>query len=93
MGVDFLDMVIELERLFTVRIEPDDLHSIWMISDRKDCTAGELHDLVCRKCISCGVPVPRSSWNRVKIALVKSAGVKPSEITRDKWLRRDLQMY
>jgi hypothetical protein len=69
-GVDFLDVVLELEKLFDVRIEPDDMLPTWT-SQKNDCTVGDLHEIVCRKCLASGVTVPRSSWNRVKIALVK----------------------
>ena len=92
MGIDFLDVVLELETLFDVRLEPGDILPA-RTSRKNDCTVGDLHEIVCRKCLACGVTVPQSSWNRVKIALVKSLGVSPSEVTRDAWLRRDLQFY
>lgn len=89
MGVDFLDLSMELEKRFGVRIEPDDVLTLWT-SHENDCTAGQLHDLVCGKCRELGLIVPRSSWNRVKIALVNSLGVYPSEIKKDTWLKREL---
>ncbi len=92
MGIDFLDVVLELETLFGVRLEAYDILPTWN-SQMNDCTVRDLHDIVCQKCLASGVKVPRSSWNRVKIALVKSLGVSPSEVTKDAWLRRDLGFY
>jgi hypothetical protein len=91
-GVDFFDVALELEELFGVGIEPDDLLPVWRLNGN-DCTAGDLHELVCKKCLAAGVSVPRGSWNRVRIALVKGLGVSPSEVKQDAWLRRDLQFY
>ena len=92
MGIDFLEVAIELEEQFGVRIEPDDLAKVWA-TGKNDCTAGQLHELVCRKCQSCGIPVPRSSWNRVKFALSSALGISPARITTGARLRGDLEFY
>lgn len=89
MGLDFLDLSFELEKQFGVRLEPADLVDEWM-AHGGDCTAGHLHKVVCDKCLANDLPVPRGSWNRIRIALVKTLGVAVSEVTRDAWLRRDL---
>jgi hypothetical protein len=90
MGIDFLDVAMELEKQFGVLIEPDDILDLWKLHEN-DCTAADLHDVICRKCKMVGVPVPRRSWNRVKSSLVRSLGVRPSQVKRDAWLRRDLR--
>jgi hypothetical protein len=92
MGVDFLDLSFEVEKQFGIRLEPDDLRPVWM-THGGDCTVGNLHDLIVEKCRSANVPVPRTSWNRLRIALVKSLGVRVDRIKRDAWLRRDLDFY
>jgi hypothetical protein len=88
-GIDPIDLYLNVERRFGIRIDYDDVSSIWR-SQGNDCTAGQLHDVVCKKCAECGVKVPRSSWNRLKLALVDTLGVKPSEVTKEAWLRREL---
>ena len=92
MGVDFLDLSFEVENQFGIRLEPDDLWPVW-IAHGSDCTVGDLHDLIVENCRSANVSVPRTSWNRVRIALVKSLGVRVGRIKRDAWLRRDLDFY
>jgi hypothetical protein len=89
MGVDFLDLSFQVEKQFGVRLEPDDLRDEWM-ANGGDCTAGHLHDVICEKCRASGLPIRRGSWNRLRIALVRTLGVSVSEVTRDAWLRRDL---
>jgi hypothetical protein len=91
-GVDFLEVSIELEKHFGVRIEPDDIVPAWT-AHSNDLTAGEFHDIVCKKCVAFGIKVPRSSWNRVKLAIARALGIRPSSIRKDAWLRRDLQFY
>jgi hypothetical protein len=53
-GIDALDLYLSVERRFGVRIVNEDLLSIWR-SQANDCTAGQLHDVVCKKCLECGV--------------------------------------
>jgi len=89
MGIDFLDVSFEVEKQFGGRITPDDVLPVWN-SHNGDCTVEEFHDMIFHKCISCGVTVPRSSWNRVKIILVKTLGVAVEEVKKEAWLRRDL---
>jgi hypothetical protein len=89
MGIDFLDLSFELEKQFGVPLEPADLIDIWR-TQGNDCTAGQLHEIMCDKCCRICLPVPRSSWNRVRIALVKTLGVSVREVTPGAWLRRDL---
>lgn len=93
MGLDFLDVVFEIEKQFGVRICAADLtESEEWDASKNDCTAGALHRIICRKCEEEGVPVPRSSWNRMRIALMKSAGVAADEIKEGAWLVHDLDM-
>ena len=89
MGVDFLDFSFEIEKQFGVRLEPADLIDQWN-ANGGDCTAGQLHEIVCEKCRDSGVAVPRSSWNRIRVALVRALGVRVKEVKPDAWLRRDL---
>jgi hypothetical protein len=89
LGLDFMDFVLEVEAYFGIRFQAEDLRPTWELRGN-DCTVGELHDLICRKCIESGVKVPRSSWNRVRICIVKSAGVDFDEVKPAAWLRKDL---
>ncbi len=91
MGVDFYSVMLELERQFGVRLEASDIRPEFGTSER-DLTAGRLHDLVCSKCQSLNIPVPRSSWNRVRIAIAKSLGIKVKLVRRETWLRRELDL-
>jgi hypothetical protein len=89
-GIDFLDVSFELEKQFGVRLEPEDLLPVWTARGN-DCTVADLHDVVVQKCRLMNLRVPRSSWNRIRIALVKSLGVPVREMKRDAWLRKDLE--
>jgi hypothetical protein len=90
MGLDFVEMSIELETLFGVPIEAEDMEPVWAAGGG-DCTAKDLHDLVVRKCQASGVTVPRSSWNRVRLAMARAIGVSPYKIKPETLLKRDLQ--
>jgi hypothetical protein len=54
MGIDALDLYLSVERRFGVRIDNEDLLSIWR-SQGNDCTAGQLRDVVYKKCLKRGV--------------------------------------
>jgi len=90
MGLDFIDTSFEVEKLFGIRLEHEDLLPVWTARGN-DCTVSDFHDVVVNKCRSMNVPVPRSSWNRIRIALTKSLGVRIHRITRNAWLRKDLE--
>ncbi len=93
MGLDFLDVAFEIEKQFGVRISASDLvESDEWDALENDCTAGALHRIICRKCELEGIPAPRSSWNRMRIALMKSAGVGADEVKDGAWLVHDLDM-
>lgn len=93
MGVDFLDIAFEIEKLFGVRITPADLfESPEWDHDKKDCTAGALHRVICQKCEAAGLTVPRSSWNRMRLALMRAVAVAAEEVQEEAWLIRDLGM-
>jgi hypothetical protein len=89
MGLDFVEVSLEIESLFGVRLEPEHLLEVWQ-SHGNDCTVGEFHAAVCQLCEDSGRPVPRSSRNRVRVALARATGISPAKITMDAWLRRDL---
>ena len=89
MGVDFLDLSFEVENQFAIRLEPDDLRSVWMAHDN-DCTVGDLHDIIVQKCRSANVPVPRNqlesppncAWsNRLGCGSVRSSATRGCEET------------
>ncbi len=90
MGLDFYEVVLEVEKEFGVQIAFDDLETVWN-ANNGDCTVAEFHDVVCRKCLESGVPVPRSSWNKIRLVFVRALRVKVNEVRRDVWLRRDLE--
>lgn len=89
MGIDFLDFAFAIERQFGVRLDVADLLDDWR-ANGNDCTVGRLHEIVCDKCRKSGLPVPRSSWNRIRIALANSLGCKVSQITPGAYWRREL---
>jgi hypothetical protein len=93
MGLDFLDVAFEIEKQFSVRITPADLTESpeWDV-EKNDCTAGGLHRIICQKCEAEGIAVPGGSWNRMRIALMKSAGVDADEVKEKAWLIQDLDM-
>jgi hypothetical protein len=91
MGIDFQDVSFRLEKLFGVRIEAADWQSAFQ--GKMDFTVGELHDLVVAKCKSQGVKVPRSSWNRVRVALCQVSGTSPKKMRRETLLLKDLEFY
>jgi hypothetical protein len=88
-GLDFFEASIEIEKLFGVRLEPDHIIPIWQ-SKNNDCTVGDLHDIVSQLCLSSGLKVPRSSRNRIRLALARALAVSPRKIDMGTWLRRDL---
>jgi hypothetical protein len=92
MGVDFLDLSFEIEKQFGIRLVPDDLLPIWTARGN-DCTVADLHVTVVEKCRSANLKLPRSSWNRIRIAVVKSLGVAVKEVTPEARMRKDLGFY
>jgi hypothetical protein len=84
------DTSFALEQQFGVRLDIHELRNEWN-ANGNDCTAGRLHEMVCDKCRDSGIPVPRSSWNRVRVALVRTLGVAVAEVKKDAWLRKDLE--
>lgn len=89
MGMDFVDFFYRLEKLFGIRLEPEDLFDEWR-QNGNDCTAGRLHEIMCEKCRQKALPVPTSSWTRIRLAIARTLACPVKDVKREVWLRRDL---
>lgn len=89
MGLDCLDFTLQIEMLFGVEIGETDLPKL-VRSSATDWTAGELHAWVVRICHDRGIPVPPSSWTRVKLALARVTNQSPRIIQPGTWVIKEL---
>jgi hypothetical protein len=89
MGIDFEDVSFRINEHFGVRLEVEDVADVCRENDF-DCTAGQLHDIICEKCRRRGIPVPISSWTRIRLVLASTLSRRVKEVKRDAWLRREL---
>ena len=93
MGMDFLDFSFRTEKSFGIKITGGDFDELLRhCRIPTDVTAGELHDWLVELCREQGVPVPPSSWHRVKLILAKTVSITPRRISRDTLARKDLGM-
>lgn len=90
MGIDLLDVSFRVERVFGVSPRGEHYNQLCLQHDPPDFTAGELHDLICKLCRAEGKPVPYSSWSRLRLVLVDTLGVNPSQVLKDARIIRDL---
>jgi hypothetical protein len=56
----------------------------------REITASDLHAFVVAVCRDVGVPIPPSSWTRVKLALAQTVGESPRRVHPDTLIVRDL---
>ncbi len=89
MGLDLLDFSLHIETSFGVKIGQSDYPKL-VRSSTTDLTAGELHAWVVRLCNDRGIPVPPSSWNRVKLALARVTNKSPRIIHPNTWIMKEL---
>lgn len=89
MGVDFLDFNFRLEKQFDIRLTSA-IWTEWFPSPRRDITAGEVHESICKVLIAQGKPIPPSSWHRVKLCVARTAGKSPLLVNPQSLLRADL---
>ena len=90
MGLDLLDFTFRIEKSFGLKL---DRRIAWEhLPKRKpaDWTIEELHDWVVQLCVDQSIPVPRSSWNRIKLVLVDVTGKSPKLIRRGTFVVREL---
>ncbi|HVS69935.1 MAG TPA: hypothetical protein VHQ47_01625 [Phycisphaerae bacterium] len=90
MGIDYVDLVFQLEKRFEVRIgrgEGPDLS----VEAFRELTAGDVHEWMVGLLKKRGREAPWSSWNRVRAAIGMVAGKSPMEIRRGTRLRGDLK--
>lgn len=97
MGVEMLDFTFRLEKRFGIKIGRDEMKllesAIFPLRGHlkpPDLLAGEVHNWVVALCEAQGIPVPHSSWNRVRIALSQTSGRPPQAIRPETFLARDL---
>jgi hypothetical protein len=92
MGVDFLDLVCRIETEFDITVQHAELDELFLRHDPPDVTAGQLYVFVCSKCREAGIPVPHSTWNRLKLVIWRSGtgGARIGDIRKGSLLRRGL---
>lgn len=94
MGIDLLDVSFRLERLFGVRIRPDQFSKLALRNDPPDIKVGDLFDLIRSE-------IPRSGildleqdadilWPIYQRALSDALGVDLDEVTKGRGLIHDL---
>ena len=91
MGIDALDITFRLEKRFGIKTSRDDLKA-FENTDWSAFTAGFLHDLICEKLRQAKRPIPRSTWNGVRLDIARGIGISPLLIRREQRLIQDLGM-
>lgn len=94
MGLDILDMVFRLERCFGIKISRNDLDKMFRNNDPPDVAIGELFDFVSNRADRGGVIDSEMdadpTWTMFQHAIPGSLGIDPEEISKGRWLIRDL---
>ena len=90
MGLDILDLVFRLERTFGIKIRREDFDQMC----GTDVRVGELFEFVRSKAVLGGVLDAEldaeTLWFLFQRAVSDSMGVEPGEVTKDRWLIREL---
>ena len=92
MGVDWLDIVLRIEKSFGIKIQRGDdkrLLRMPVVPNKTGARCGDLHDMVLRLCEEQGVKVPPSSWTRVKLCIMRACKAKAKRVRKDAWLHDD----
>ena len=89
MGLDLLDFTFRVEKSFGMKIHRADYDRLPRRTPF-DVTAGEMHDWIVQLCKERGVPVPFSSWNRIRRVLTDVTGKSPKLIHPETFLVREL---
>ncbi len=102
MGLDLLHMVFRLERLYGIRLSHEDMTSLWVQADPPndrywaDIRVGDLYDLVLARSRLGGDSLldpeldAELSWSLFQHALAEALVIDAGEVTKDRWLYRDL---
>jgi hypothetical protein len=96
LGIDILDLVFRLERRFGTKISRSDLDELIGANDPPDILVGALFDFVRKRANPSGVfdeeMDAESLWPIFRREVSDSLGVEEDEVTKDKWLIRELGM-
>lgn len=91
MGLDAVEIALEIEDRFDVTFEPGDWEALG--TDRfGDFSAGALHFLVGVKLREAGKPIPPSLWHGIQLVLARALNKRPLQIRPDSRLIADLGM-
>ena len=94
MGVDLLDVVFRLERTFHIEISRSEFIALFDGNGPSDISAGSLFELVRSKAIRTDAfdedLDAEILWLMFRRALSDSLGVDSEDITKDRWLIREL---
>lgn len=96
MGLDLLDLVFRLERRFGTKIRRAQLDELIGANDPPDILVGALFDLVRQTAKPGGLfdeeMDAESLWPMFQREVSDSLGVDEEEVTKEKWLIRELGM-
>jgi hypothetical protein len=90
-GIDWLDILFRLERLFQVTFEKADFEAI-PPDHRQELTAGGLWAIVAAKLSAAGRPLPKDGWDKFVTALTEALNVKRTCVRPESRLYRDLHL-
>jgi hypothetical protein len=93
MGIDSLDILFRLEKSFNVKIARGDTERLLaqaVTPGKTGVRCGDIHVMVLKLCAEQGLPVPSSSWTRVKLCIMHGCRAKAKKVRRDAWLVDDV---
>jgi hypothetical protein len=93
MGVDWLDMAFRIEKSFGIKVrkgDPERLIPTPRLFGKQGARCRDLHEMVVRLCIEQQVPVPHSSWTRVKLCIMRACRARAKKVRPEAWLVDDV---
>jgi acyl carrier protein len=81
MGLDSVELVLEVEKAFKITIPDKEATQIRSV--------GELYDSILAKTADRNAD-PERIWEELKIIFVERFGIAPEEIKKEAWIVRDL---
>ena len=94
MGVDFYDVVFRLKRTFGIRLTQAEFAKVIDSEQDWDILVDDLFELVYSKAVRTSLLDAtldaEAFWPTFQRAISNAVGVDPSEVTKGRWLRRDL---
>ena len=93
MGIDALDIFCRIEKSFNIKIGRYDSGRLLAGAMRPNKTGVrcvDLYEMVLTLCAEQGVPVPHSSWTRVKLCIMHGCGAKAKTVRKEAWLVDDV---